>query len=472
MIAGSDHDPGSRAPFAPWQRLALLAGFLLLVILRLPHAWKQGRFQDEEATVFLAYAWHHNWWEALFRPFGGYWNLAANGTTLIVVHLVKAGVIALEHAPYVTMMMALAVQALPAILLLTGRAGWLERRTTVVLALLILAMAPGIEEVFVNVLHIQFHLALCAASILALDRPRRTAARIGYALLLFLAPLCGPVAMVFAPLFALRIVVDRDWRRIEQIAALASGGAIQMLFFYGANPMRGHMLNPDTTLAAMVVRLIAMPALGFGKAGRIGDAVFQSKLAGGFGWWWADVAGLVFFGALLVAAARRRDGAIWLLVASLAIGFVTFGFGMIMAERYAPFELGSGRYTFLPLILLSFTLIALAMRPGSKLRYACGLLLLLTCITGASRYRRPMAHLRNGPSWPNEVAAWKADHSHKLAVWPGRWRADLSDDPHVCAPIGPHPERSKEPRYCESGWAASFYRRRKALADPKIDEWR
>lgn len=49
---------GARTVFGPRQRWALLAAFALLVALRLPAAWAHGRFQDEEATVFLAYAWH------------------------------------------------------------------------------------------------------------------------------------------------------------------------------------------------------------------------------------------------------------------------------------------------------------------------------------------------------------------------------------------------------------------------------
>jgi hypothetical protein len=181
---------GARAVFSRRQRWALLAVFALIVAFRLPHAWAHGRFQDEEATVFLAYAWHHPWLDALFRPFAGYWNAAANTTTLLVAQLVRGGVLSLERAPYLTMGMALSSQLLPAILILTGRAQWLESRLAVITALLMIAITPATEEVFFNVMHIQFHLALCVALILALDLPRRRLVRIGYGMLLFLAPLC------------------------------------------------------------------------------------------------------------------------------------------------------------------------------------------------------------------------------------------------------------------------------------------
>src|SRR6478672_13691337 len=87
---------GASAVFSRPERWLLLEVFALLLVLRLPLAWVYGRFQDEEATVFLAYAWHFPWADALFRPFGGYLNIAANATTLLVVELVRGGAVPLE----------------------------------------------------------------------------------------------------------------------------------------------------------------------------------------------------------------------------------------------------------------------------------------------------------------------------------------------------------------------------------------
>lgn len=60
-----------------------LALFVLIVMVRLPMAWVQGRFLGEEGTVFFAYAWHHSAGDALWRSFGGYLNLGANAFTLL-----------------------------------------------------------------------------------------------------------------------------------------------------------------------------------------------------------------------------------------------------------------------------------------------------------------------------------------------------------------------------------------------------
>lgn len=455
---------GARTVFSRRQRWMLLVGFALLVIFHLPQAWTHGRFLDEEATVFLAYAWHRPWYDALFRPFAGYWNFAASATTLLVVRLVKSDVLSLEHAPYLTMIMALAVQLLPAVLILTGPARWLSNRLAVVAALLIIATAPATEEVFLNVLHIQFHLALCVALILALDVPQRRISRLGYGALLLLAPLCGPGAIVMLPLVALRTLIDRDVGRLVQLAVLSAGAAVQMLLFYSSSPIRGHLADPVMIAAAIFVRLIALPAFGFDIARGIGAMIYLSTMAGGDGWWCCAAATVAVFGFLIVQAARRRDAAIWLLFSSLAIETASFGFGMVASTstatslRVSLFIFIGGRYDFLPLVLLGLSLVVLAMRPRFPGRSVYVSLCLLMVFTGASHYREPRRNLDQGPSWPAEVTAWRRDHHHPLAVWPRPWVADLSDETHPCTPLSRDLSRSTDPRYCESGWVAGFFR--------------
>jgi len=460
--AGAPHpDIGARTVFSRRARVLLLGAFALLVMLRLWRAWLSGRFLDEEATVFLAYAWHHAWLDALFRPFAGYWNLGANATTLLVARLVQWGAVPLERAPYLTMIMALAVQLVPAVLILTGRAEWLASRIAVAAALLTIAIMPATEEVFFNVLHIQFHLALCAALILALDLPPGRLATLGYGALLFLAPLCGPGAIVILPLFLLRGLVDRDRGRLAQAAALGVGAAVQLLLFYGNSPMRGHLLDPGTTAAAMFVRLIALPFLGAGWAARFADMIYASQGAGNAGWWGFAAATCLVFGALIARAAQRRDAAIWLLLSSFGTAAASIGFGMVVLHRASLFSVHAGeRYNFLPLVLLGLALIVLARRPASPGRRLYGGLAALMLIVGACSYPAPWPDFRDGPSWPAEVAAWRLDHNHPLAVWPPPWTADLSDRSRPCSPPGRDLAISSDPRYCESGWVAGFFPRK------------
>lgn len=326
-------------------------------------------------------------------------------------------------------------------------------------ALLLFSILPGTEEIFFNAMHIQFHLALCAALILALDVPGRRRGRVAYNALLVLAPLCGPGAIAILPLFALRALIDRDIRRAEQFALFAAGSAIQLLLFFSANPMRGDPRGPVTVAATMLVRLFALPTLGIDKADYVGDALYRSDAAGGAGLWWAAGAACLLIGALVIAASRRRDAAIWLMFSTLLIAAATFGFGMVIVRRFDLFDVGAGeRYNFLPMALIGLTLIVLATRADAPGRTACGAVCALMLVIGAVHYPRPLPAFRDGPSWAAEVAAWRLDHRHPLAVWPQPWAADLSDENRRCSPVGPDTPTSHDPRYCESGWIAAFFR--------------
>jgi hypothetical protein len=461
VIASPDGNAsvGARAVFSVPERWGLLILFALIVIFRLPNAWVHGRFQDEEATVFLAYAWHHPWFEALFRPFAGYWNLGANSTTVLVAQLVKSGMLPLERAPYLTMGMALAFQLMPAVLILTGSAEWLANRLAVIASLLVIAIAPATEEVFFNVLHIQFHLALCVALILALDVPRRRAERVGYGALLFLAPLCGPGAIIILPLFALRALIDRDLTRLSQLGPLVAGATLQLLLFYGSSPLRGHVVDPVTVAAAMFVRLIALPLTGIGFANRAGQIAFASQSAGGSLYTVFAAVTAVLFAVLIASAARRRDGAVWLALSALVIAVVSLSVGIVLVDRSDLFKVLRGeRYNFLPLVLLGLSVVALAMRSPGWGRLIYGLLLSLMLVSGTIWYFRPSPEYSDGPFWRAQVQAWRADHDHPLAVWPRPWAADLSDRARACSPPTGDLARSTDPRYCESGWIAGFYR--------------
>ena len=457
-FARLDGVPGG--PFTVGQKCGLLAAFALLVALRIPRAWPHGRFLDEEGTIFFAYAWHRPALDALFRSFGGYLNLAANATTLLDVELVRGGILPLEFAPYLTMITALLFQCLPALLILTGRAGWLTRRWAVVAALLIVAIGPRTEEVFLDVLHIQFHLALCVALILALDSPRSWRARIGYGVILILAPLCGPGAIVLLPLFALRTLVDRDRVRLVQTAIFAIATAVQLLMFFTPSPVRGHFVGPFTLASIMIVRLGALPWFTSPLANKLGKLVYHAYVADGIVLWCVALLSLAYFGALIVLALRdRRDGAIWLILSGLAIGALSFGGGMIVSNAREWYSVGAGeRYNFLPLCLVSFGIVALAVRPDARYRRVLLAYCTMFLVAAVVSYVHPLKELSHGSVWPDEVAAWRLDHDHPLATWPTDWTIDMSDHDRPCSPPRLADAGSSDPAYCESAWLARVAR--------------
>lgn len=441
--------------------LPLLLSFGLLIALRLPHAWAEGRFQDEEATVFLAYAWNFPWQEALFRSFGGYLNIAANGSTLALATAIKAGVVPLSHAPYVTMLLGLLFQLAPVALLLGAKASWLPNRQSRLAAAALVVLAPGTEEVFLNVLHIQFHLALSVAIILTLDRPRTRSARFLFAAALFLAPLCGPGAIVFLPLYALRAWVERDPARAWQSVWLGAGAAIQLLFFYHSSPIRGSPADPFVLLAGLLIRLVVLPLGGPLPAVALGLEARDDLMAGGLLVPLLALVSVAVFAALAWWVTRRRDAAPWLFLSALMVAAVSLGAGIATRPDQAAAAiltaLPGPRYNYLPIALMGLTLIAIARREDRRQRLPAVGLIASLLIVGAASYRMTLPTYAEGPSWRAEVAAFEADSGHQLAVWPLPFSADLSGRGQRCPERVDPAGNPDDPRYCESGWVAAFY---------------
>lgn len=72
---------------AGWSRLACVAGIAAMIAARIPGIWPHGRLWAEEGVVYLASAWIHPWYRALFTIHTGYLNLPASGITTLAVHL-------------------------------------------------------------------------------------------------------------------------------------------------------------------------------------------------------------------------------------------------------------------------------------------------------------------------------------------------------------------------------------------------
>ncbi len=451
-----DPTRGASARFTPKERLLLFAGFIFLLMLRIPEAWFFGRFMGEEGTIFLAFAWHRPASVALWRTFAGYLNLGANATTLLAVKLVRGGLLPLELAPYFTMLLALFFQIVPGALILTGRGRWLSNKWAVITCLLIIAMSASTEEVFANVLHIQFHLALCTALILVLDIPSARVERIAYLLPLLLAPLCGPGAIVILPLFALRSILDRDPDRFAQTCVLAVGSAIQMLLFYTKSPVRGNLLDPASLANLLFLRLAVMPYISAPLANYVGRVFYITHSRGGIGWWCVTAISCAYFLALVGWALRGgRDAAFWLIAIGLTIGAVSFGAGMLLVDASQWFSVGSAqRYNFLPNTMLGMGLVALVMRDDGHYRRVGKILCALTLVSGAITFFVPVKDMRGGPSWRAEVAIWRRNHDHELATWPRQWVVDLSDHDRPCTSLNLTDKGSGDPNYCEDNWLA------------------
>lgn len=399
------------APLQARDRWWLLAGFLLLTILRMPAVVFEGRFWAEEARVFYFHAATSPWLQALVYSYGGYMNLGANIGSVAARHLVP-----IDYAPRITLVFALAAQICPALILAASRAPWLRSRLALAASLLLLVAAPSAEEVWLNTLHSQFQLALCAALILALEIEPGGRERFRR-ILLFLAPLYGPGAVVLLPLFAVRAFLDRSRGRLVQGLVLASGSAIQLLFFYHPHSGRQQAIDVNLILGTIFSKNILVPLLSF-DASQPMAAWLQAALSGGALPIPVVVTVFLAVAAFISLVAKGPEDGRWLAAASVAIGLLSYYGALLPTPGQVAPHVG-GRYAFVPQVLIAWAVVATAAASqGPRVKIAFMLAAWL-CAASIDAYLNPAGMFAHGPQWHREIAKWRSDPSYSPVAWPG-----------------------------------------------------
>ena len=405
-------------PVLAGERLVLLALYALLICARMPDIILRGRFWAEEGPIFFVRAWTLPWNEALFSSHGGYWNIVANTGGLLAHHLAN-----MQSAPFVTTFIALLFQLCPAALILTSREPWLERRGPMIAALLLIALPPLSEEVWLNSLHSQFHLAVCAALILAL-RPTTGAVELFRRGLLLLGPLAGPGAAVFAPLFLLRAIVDRSPPRLIQTVVIGLGATIQFLVFYTPEASRSHTVTLSLLLSVILVRHVVLPFAGRDQAITTATDLQAMAIQGGLPLWIPMTAAAA---VCLVALAllRRRDADLfWLFAAGCCLTVLTYYGAMADLVTLLRPDLGS-RYYYASQAIFSLVILGLAATGRDIISKACWVVVVWLLAVGGVEYFSTSDGIAHGPVWHDEVKDWHKDSNHTLSIWPKGWSMKL-----------------------------------------------
>lgn len=411
--AGRGDESALTRPHGRTAALILLA-YAVVIALRMPQIVLEGRFWGEEGAIFFVNAWTLDPIRALLTPVGGYLNVVATAATLAARWGPR-----LELAPYVTITVAWLFQLCPPALLLCARDGWLGDRRVRFAGVLLLLFVPAAEEIWLQTLHCQFELMLSCGILLALAVPTGRLAAFSLFLLL-LAPLCGPGAIALLPLFLLRACMERSRGRVLQAVALGLGSAIQLSLFFSVGTERAYGTDPAVLLSLVTVKHLAIPFLGIGEARAIGERV-RDVLAAGRVPWLAVVAPLVAVAALFGAIVRSRAWtSLWLLLGAAMVagsGYV----GALDGAMALLNEFAGERYAFVPQSLLALSLLALAASGRGVIRLLAAGLCFWLLVAGVEQFRHPWRAARDGPDWREQVALWRANPGHELAVWPTGW---------------------------------------------------
>jgi hypothetical protein len=452
------------------ERAAMVLAFMVLIMARLPEVALHGRVWAEEGASFMRNAIVLPWPQALIAPVGGYLNLVANAAGIVA-----ARVVPLQQVRWVGPVTGLLFQTLPAILIVSSRFDWLQNRTSLAAALLLIATAPLAEEVWLNSLHPQFHLALCAALVLGMDTATGWIGGLRLVLIL-LAALCGPTAWFLLPLFAARAVMDRSWPRALQAAVLGSGVLLQAVCFYDAGQTARASLNLSAVVSAFFVKNVLVPATPYRIAAALGGSLRKLAVTGTVPVpiAAAEVAFVCLGAAWLWLTGRKA--LFWMFAAAVLMAFASFA-----ASRNGSLDLlviGAGnRYAFVPEVLFALVLLGLATASENRLNQAAsggsrlnqstkdgrrldqnviGGSLLNQSVNGRRLNQRVNSGSRlkqfarggviwllvigivefrddsirrffiHGPQWTEEVAAWRQDPNHIVRLLPDRWTLDLN----------------------------------------------
>jgi hypothetical protein len=405
-------------PVTGRERMLLVLGFAALLACRIPGVL-QGRFWAEEGEFFLD-ALRLPWFAALTTPHTGYLNLVAS------IAMQLAARLPLEFAPLASCAVALILQTLPAILLVTSRISWLQQRWPLVLALLLLATPPLSEEVWINPMTIQYHLMLCVGLILA-EAPRRGVIGVLQAIVLVIAPLAGPGNSFAIPLFALRAWLDRSRARAWQTLLLSVGTVIQ-LGFLATHPAPARHLGIEVPLllAVVCVKHVLVPLLGRHEAVDLANRLPPIFAAGGVPLLpvYATLLAGAGFAAVVWYGGNRESR--WLAAAGGAMMVLSY-FGVVGGQANLLGAHFGTRYALAPQSLFELALLGVASTaPTSGLRSVAGLIVLWLVFVGVHEYFWVSPAMAHGPSWRAQVTEWRSTHQ-PIHLWPPSFVIRLPD---------------------------------------------
>ncbi len=374
-----------------------------LLFLRRPDAVLHAQFWAEDGVVWFADAYNFGALKALLRARDGYLQ------TLPRLASAAALWAPLVHAPLVTNVIALVIEALPPLFLVSSRMrnlGPLGLRC--VLALLLL-FVPDSSEVHAAITDSEFQMAVLACLVIIAEVPRTLAGRIFDVVVLTLFSLTGPFCVLLFPVALLRTLApllvrqstnaqvtqsESRWRWI-QVSVLAAGGLVQGLTVLTT---AGARLN--TTLGASVATFVQIVAGQIVLPLFVGHNPFDPLTA--------DSGKLVLSCVLTLAAAlaflyELLEGNLGLrcfILFALLVLAAALAFPTVEPTRYQwePFLVpGQGlRYWYLPKLALMATLVWLAgrQRPAA-IRLPAGVLVCVMAFALVTHWRyQPLADFR------------------------------------------------------------------------------
>lgn len=249
----------------------VLAACLALLLLRNPYTLVDPQLYAEDGLVWYpdAYRFGH---ASLFMPSNGYLNVLQHLVAWICMRLVP-----LNYVPFVFNLVALFVDALPVVILLSNRGQAVVQplwpRMAFALTVLFL---PSIFETVGNLTGAPWHLALSAFLVIVLKPPRTTAGRAADIAIILLSGLSGPFCCLLAPIALAMAIRQPSRTSITYLAIVSACVLAQFAFLLNMDAVRA-----DAPLGAgvdVLLRIVTLQVLAGTEFGVGGMGFFHANL--------------------------------------------------------------------------------------------------------------------------------------------------------------------------------------------------
>ena len=367
----------------PWLWIGLAAIVAMaLAISRRPDAILHAQFWAEDGRNWYAEAYNGGWLHAALTPHTGYFQTTSRLAAALSL------LVNFAYAPLVYNVIALVIQVLPALFILTPRFHKVvpDFRIRVLLALLYIGI-PNSYELNANITNAMTHLGLLAVLIILAEPSKRAAWGVFDVFWVALAGVSGPFVIAIAPVALVRWALDRDsgWRLVL-LGVVAVCAAVQVF----AVLTTGSASRPHAPLGASAGAFMAIVAGNVFAGAVIGLRHYVFVF--GQPWWQPHALALLvtfIVGVATLGYATVR-GSLELRL------FILFASVVLLASLVTPVASftdpqwpllahpGAGdRYFLIPMLAFLAAAVWIMSRSGLlALRIAAGLLLAATLLVG------------------------------------------------------------------------------------------
>jgi hypothetical protein len=362
----------------PASVIALLAVSAGAIAVRRPDVFTRPQFWAEDGMVWFALAYNEPGMDGLLRPYGGYVQ------TFPRLAGILCQLVDVASAPLLMALLALGIQMVAPVFLLSDRFAWAVPRpvTRVALAVLLVAV-PNLMEVHVNVTNSQVQLGILALLVLLAESRASRAWRAFDVGCLLLSGLSGPFCVLLLPAAALCWWHWRDrWSALRLLCVLAPAllqatvllaprGALPVLNTSAGmgvrSPLTSHGATLENLLAIFGGHIVVGGVAGLGEYARLHAGAFAEHP-------WLPVA-IGLAGVLFLARAA----------------WVTTSFALRMLLLFATLHMAAGLSS--PIIFGDRPLWVLLQIPGAGQRYYYSMILafLATIVWTVAADPRPAA---------------------------------------------------------------------------------